>query len=221
MDRKLLEKLDLQIASKSLLEHQFYQDWQLGRLTMDDLRLYGTQYWHFEKEFPRYLSSIHSQCPDSLTRTSILHNLWDEESGDKNHEAMWLDFCSGIGIPVEQIHTAPILPETSSLTDTYKTICSNQSFLDGVAIIYAYESQAPSVMNSKLTGLQKWYGINNEITTRFFSIHQEIDTTHSLNEQDILARHLTEETFERTEQATQFGLDSWWSFLDGVQRMRV
>lgn len=220
MNAKLLDKLDLQIASKSLLEHPFYQDWQLGRLTMDDLQMYGTQYWHFEKEFPRYLSSVHSHCPDSLTRASLLHNLWDEESGDQNHEAMWLEFCSGIGVPVDKIHTAPILPETTNLTDTYEAVCSNRSFLDGVAIIYSYESQAPSVMNSKLTGLQKWYGINDEITTRFFSIHQDIDVTHSFNERDALARHLTDENFERAEQAIQFGLDAWWCFLDGVQQTR-
>ena len=35
--------------------------------------------------FPRYLSSIHSNCEDISVRQEILDNLIDEERGNDNH----------------------------------------------------------------------------------------------------------------------------------------
>ena len=36
---QLLEKIDAAIAEKSLLKHPFYQDWQMGKLSRQDLQL--------------------------------------------------------------------------------------------------------------------------------------------------------------------------------------
>ena len=54
MEESLLSRLDRRIESRSLLTHPFYQAWQAGILSQDDLRAYARQYYFFEANFPRF-----------------------------------------------------------------------------------------------------------------------------------------------------------------------
>ena len=108
--KDLIARLQDRIDAKSLLTHPFYQAWQAGELSLEDLKDYASQYYFFEANFPQYLSAIHSNCPDREVRQGILDNLWDEEHGELNHRAMWLNFCAGLGLdPVEvEFHLAEV-----------------------------------------------------------------------------------------------------------------
>ena len=52
------------LEAKSLLKHPFYQAWTMGTLTREDLAHYAQQYYQQEARFPRYLSAVHSNCPE-------------------------------------------------------------------------------------------------------------------------------------------------------------
>ena len=159
MNERLIDRLRRHIAARNLLDHPFYQDWRQGRLTIDDLRAYAGQYYHFEIRFPRFLSAIHSRCPDREVRQDILSNLWDEEHGERNHRALWLDFCAGTGLGSTEAETTSLQPGTLALLDTYTGICSTRSFQEGLAAVYAYEVQVPQIAAEKLAGLKNLYGI--------------------------------------------------------------
>jgi pyrroloquinoline-quinone synthase len=222
MNQRLMEWLDQQISDKSLLTHPFYQDWKDGLLTVNDLRLYAGQYYHFEAGFPRFLSAVHSRCDDASVRQGILSNLWDEEHGDGNHQAMWLDFCAGLGLSREDVLATPAHPMTQALLDTYSGVCGNGSFQEGLAVIYAYESQVPEVAVEKLAGLRELYGITDESTLSFFDIHSSIDREHSRVEADAISKHTsTPEEDQAVQTALEAGLDAWWGFLDGVNELRA
>ena len=221
MTQELLGRLHQHISERSLLDHPFYQDWKEGKLTLDDLRLYAAQYYHFEANFPRYLSGIHSRCPDPTVRRQILDNLWDEEHGEENHRALWLDFCAGLGLTSEAAEQAPVHPKTRALLDTYDNICSNHSFQEGLAAIYAYEVQVPEVAAEKLVGLRDRYGIADESTLSFFHIHSYLDKEHSRVEGQAISEHTGADDEPAVESALKAGLDAWWGFLDGVNEMRA
>ena len=221
MNQGLIDQLQQQVSSKSLLTHPFYQDWKDGVLTLDDLRLYAGQYYHFETSFPRFLSAVHSRCDDSAVRQGILSNLWDEEHGEANHRAMWLDFCTGLGMTPEEVVETPAHPKTQALLDTYSGLCGNSSFQGGLAAIYAYESQVPEIAIEKLAGLRDLYGINEASTLSFFEVHSTIDREHSRVEGNAISQHTrTPEEKHAVESALQAGLDAWWGFLDGVNELR-
>ncbi len=221
MNEGLIDRLRIQVSAKSLLDHPFYQDWKDGKLTLDDLRLYAGQYYHFEANFPRFLSAIHFRCPDSNVRQSILNNLWDEEHGEDNHRALWLGFCAGLGLTQEQVEQAPVQPKTQAILNTYSDICSTHSFQEGLAAIYAYEVQVPQVAAEKLAGLRDRYGITEDKALAFFQVHQELDEEHSRLEAEAIAEHTSGNDESAVELALQAGLDAWWGFLDGVNEMRA
>ena len=220
MTQRLLGRLRQYISARSLLSHPFYQDWKDGILTLDDLRLYAGQYYHFEVNFPRFLSAVHSRCPDPVVRQSILSNLWDEEHGQQNHPALWLGFCAGLGLTPEEVELAQVHPKTQALLDTYSTICSTGSFQEGLAAIYAYEVQVPEVATEKLAGLQAHYGIVDENALSFFQVHSHLDEEHARLEVEAISRHTGAHEEPAVESALLAGLDAWWGFLDGVNELR-
>ena len=221
MTQELLGRLQKHISERNLLDHPFYQDWKDGKLSLGDLRLYAAQYYHFEANFPRYLSAIHSRCQDAALRQQILDNLWDEEHGAENHRALWLDFCAGLGLTSEDAEQAPVHPKTRALLDTYGDICSTRSFQEGLASIYAYEAQVPEIASEKLAGLRDRYGMADEAALSFFHIHSHLDKEHSRVEGQTISEHTGADDEPAVESALKAGLEAWWGFLDGVNELRA
>ena len=220
MNQEFLHRLQAHISAKRLLDHPFYQAWKSGALTMEDLKLYAAQYYHFEANFPRFLSAVHARCPEPAVRQTILSNLWDEEHGEDNHRALWLRFCSGLGLNQQQVLASPTHPDTRALVQTYAGACSQGSYLEGMAAIYAYEAQVPEVMEDKMAGLRDLYGMADEDSLAFFQVHHHIDQEHSRLEAEAIATHTDTASEPAVEAGLQAGLDAWWGFLDGVNRRR-
>src|ERR1051325_9022371 len=91
--------LDREIAARRLLDHPFYQRWTAGTLTLDELREYARQYYHYAVAFPTFLSAMHSHVPDVATRQLLLESLMEEERGRENHPELcrrssWRSFSS-------------------------------------------------------------------------------------------------------------------------------
>ncbi len=222
MPSDLLARLQARIHEKSLLKHPFYQDWQSGKLSLDDLRVYAAQYYQFESSFPVMLSAIHSRCTDPAARQIILDNLWDEEHGPRNHAFLWLRFAEGLGLGKDAVQRAPALPETERLVDTFKAITSTRPYQEGLAALYAYERQVPAVAQQKVSGLRDFYGIASPEATEFFVLHAGLDIQHSEGEARAIAgQPLTPEQERGIERSLDQALDALWGFLDGVQRTRA
>ena len=220
MNQQLLDRLNKQVAAKSLLTHPFYQDWKEGKLSLDDLRIYAGQYYHFEESFPRFLSAVHSRCPDAQVRKIILGNLWDEEHGAPNHPALWLDFAAGLGMTNDEVESAHSHPNTQALLDSYTEICSSGSFQEGLAAIYAYEAQVPEIAVEKEAGLRDRYGVTDDSSLAFFNVHAEIDQEHSSAEAEAIGATTNSDDEAAVESALDASLDAWWGFLDGVNDLR-
>ena len=215
-----MTRLQQRIEGRQLLAHPFYQAWQAGELSLDDLRVYARQYYFFEANFPRFLSAIHSRCPDREVRQSILDNLWDEEHGDVNHRAMWLDFCAGLGLNRDEVELSPVHARTQALLDTYSDLCGQGSFQEGLAAVYAYEAQVPQVAQEKSRGLREFYGVADGSSLEFFKVHSILDEEHSQKEAEGICAQTTPAQEPVVEAALQVALDAWWGFLDGVEDQR-
>ena len=97
MGKKFIDRIDNMIEEKHLLNHSFYKAWSAGELPKETIREYAAQYFQHVSLFPRYLSSIHSNCEDIKTRQILLDNLIDEEKGEENHPELWMRFAEGMG----------------------------------------------------------------------------------------------------------------------------
>ncbi len=217
-----LEKLDAIIEQNKMLDHPFYQTWNMGRLSREALREYAKEYYHFVHAFPRFLSATHANTPQLSVRQELLENLIEEERGDGNHPGLWMHFVEALGVGKEEAGNNFPLPETAGCLDTFQSITRNRSYLAGVAALYAYESQIPEVAKVKLDGLRKFYGIDGERSLSFFTVHQEADVYHSGAERKILAEHaITAEEQQACLDAARDASRAMLQLLDGVYREYV
>ena len=94
---QFIDKIKQKISDRHLLKHPFYQAWTHGELELSTIKEYAAQYYHHVNAFPRYISSIHSNCEDLSIRQQLLENLIEEEQGEENHPELWKRFGEGLG----------------------------------------------------------------------------------------------------------------------------
>ncbi|MGI8430693.1 MAG: CADD family putative folate metabolism protein [Chthoniobacterales bacterium] len=213
-----LDRLDQQIAARHLLTHPFYLAWTRGELSRETLADYAQQYYQHVAAFPTYLSAAHAGCEDQAVRRQLLANLIDEEAGEPNHPALWRQFAEALGVSPNELETAETWPETAALIATFRKICRAGDTGAALAALYAYESQIPAVSESKIDGLKKHYGFQNEESFRYFTVHIEADREHAAVERALLAQEVEPTKSKAASDAAGQVLDALWELLSGVCR---
>ncbi|MGL9732824.1 MAG: CADD family putative folate metabolism protein [Wolbachia sp.] len=209
-----VQLLNKELDNLHLLKHQFYQSWNEGNLSLEALQVYAKEYYHHVAAFPRYISSIHSLCPNLKMRQVLLGNLIEEEQGDENHPELWKRFAEGLGVSRSDLREDAQINETKELVNGYFDIVRSD-FAMGLGALYAYERQTPEVSKSKIEGLKKHYSINDERSLQFFNVHIDADEWHT-EECANLIEDLNEEEQEKVMQGAKKGAKFLWGFLDGM-----
>jgi len=213
-----LDKIDNDIAEKHLLKHPFYLAWTRGELSKGALTDYAKQYYHHVAAFQTYLSAVHAKCDDQPTRKQILSNLIDEEAGSPNHPELWKQFAEGLGVKDIDLTKTEKQPETKNLICTFRSVCGERSTAEGLAALYAYESQIPAICESKIDGLKKHYGFTNPKHYEYFSAHIEADREHSAVERKMLSTYIDDQNIDNVRASVRRVLDALWEMLSGVCR---
>ncbi len=213
-----LDSIDAQIAARHLLTHPFYLAWTRGELSRETLADYAGQYYQHVAAFPTYLSALHARCDDQPTRRHLLQNLIDEEAGEPNHPQLWRNFAASLGVSPAQLDQVETWPETADLVAAFRDLCSQGDLAEGLAALYAYESQIPAVSESKIDGLVRHYNFTDPERYRYFTVHIEADREHSAVERKLLEENLRPENQERVTTAVDRALDALWELLAGVCR---
>jgi pyrroloquinoline-quinone synthase len=209
------------LDAKSLLKHPFYQAWTMGALTRYDLAYYAQQYFQQEARFPRYVSAVHSNCPEIKTRQMLLENLTHEESGPENHSELWLAFAGAVGASRESVQNAEMNAGTKKCVDSF-TKLSRGSWQTGLAALYAYEVQQPAVAKTKIAGLKAQYGLSSKAALGFFEVHETVDVWHAESSKEILTAEVRKNPGLGAEVKASISeaCDSLNALLDGVCKSR-
>ena len=213
----VVKVLDAEIAGRRLLDHPFYQRWTEGRLSAGELQEYARQYYHYALAFPTFLSAMHANVDDVPTRQLLLENLIEEERGPENHPELWLRFCEALGLTRTEVEEGQPNDATRELIACIRSLARNGDLHEGLAALYAYESQVPAVAAAKIAGLAQWYGIDDPRSIGFFSVHMSADVEHSATSRQLLDRLCDRD--EKTAAARDAGsrtLDALYGFLDSV-----
>jgi pyrroloquinoline-quinone synthase len=213
-----LARIENDIAEKHLLKHPFYLAWTRGELSKEALSDYAKQYYHHVAAFPTYLSAVHAKCEDQSTRKRILSNLIDEEAGSPNHPELWLKFANDLGAADAEVRNSEKQPETKNLVDTFRSVCRDGSTAEGLAALYAYESQIPAICESKIEGLKRFYGFSDPRSYQYFTVHIEADREHSAAERTMLSLHVGDHNIDKVRAAVGRVLQALWETLSSVCR---
>jgi len=212
-ETKLLEA----IMEYSMLKHPFYVAWTEGRLSQSVLGEYAKQYYAHVRAFPTYVSAVHSRCDDLQIRQELLENLIEEERGEDNHPELWMRFAEGLGVAREDVRNAKLLPSTEESVARLKSLTASEDYRDGLAALYAYESQIPDVARTKREGLKEFYGIESERAVSFFRVHEGIDVLHQQIEKQALSEKcMNADEQRRAVEVAKESAKALWGFLDGV-----
>lgn len=216
---EFLDALDALVAEKHLLKHPFYCLWNEGKLTRDHIREYAISYYPHVAAFPTYVSGVHAGCDDPQVRGELLENLIEEEHGPINHPALWRRFAASVGATDADLSARPRTPEVAEAIAQFRAITRGGSVAEGLAALYAYESQIPEISRTKREGLAAFYGIDDPEAVRFFTVHEEADVWHRQVEREALGRvAATPEDRKSALAAADRCLDSINRILDGVMR---
>lgn len=220
--QEFFAELDARIAKYDLLCHPFYKAWGAGKLTGEDLREYGREYFHHVDAFPSYLSEFAERVENEHLRRAVLANR-DEETGadgSRSHAELWLDFIQGMG--GDRNISSSDIPEVEQLTASFHRVATEGAPEEALAAFYAYESQIPRVAAEKARGLREMYGANDK-TCGYFTLHTTADVYHSrvwrnqlakLVEHDLAAAEPALASAENTAKAL-------WTALDGIEAARM
>ena len=108
--------------------------------------------------------------------------------------------------------------ETKNLIRTFRSVCREGSTAEGLATLYAYESQVPAVAKSKIDGLKRFYKIDSRRALAYFEVHIQADEQHAAIERSLLAHYLGAGNAAAVIRSVEKVLDALWEMLSGVGR---
>jgi len=212
----VLLELDDLIRDRSILQHPFYQAWEKGVLTREQLATYARIYYPHVQAFPEYIRAAMQQTEDPTIRAELQDNLDDELGNPAPHDELWLAFAQGMGAAADEVVTAEPHPAAQNIVDTFQKL-ADSGVAAGLAALYAYESQQPEVSCTKIAGLKEHYAVTDAATLEYFEVHEAADVRHRQGERDALAACLDAGVpAEVVRDATEQALAAYWSLLDGV-----
>lgn len=174
--------IDQEIERQSLLKHPFYQLWSSGGLGINHLQGYSKQYFQLVKSIPKFVENIlsNSSVSDSTfySSNSFIGSVENSMQEESDHVRPWVDFASSLGVPEPELLEFHGSEKTNEAIEKMKNL-TKHSVSKGAAAMYAYEKELPLISNTKIEGLQKFYGLNDKKCLNYFEIHREIDIKHA------------------------------------------
>src|SRR5439155_3815281 len=144
----LIDRLDDVRKRWNVLDHPFYQCWERGELTRDDLAFYAGEYRH---------------AVAALAHTAAAAGSAEHAAEERAHVDLWDDFAAALDAPLDR--------EPSIETRECTTAWRPEDSLEARAVLYAVESGQPAVSRTKLTGLVEHYGFTaGSKTTEYFEL---------------------------------------------------
>lgn len=171
----VIGRIDDIVQSNSLLKHKFYTMWSEGQLTLPMLAGYSKEYYQMVKAVPDLMERILPLAPHS-------DNLEQNMREEYDHIPLWRDFAVKLGVDVDELEEYEGLPKTQEAIGIMYE--QTDQFYAAAAAMYTLEKEIPKVSQTKLEGLQEFYGISGDV--EYFVQHTEADIRHARDWSDAL-----------------------------------
>ncbi len=181
----IIKKIDDMIEERSLLKHQFYQMWSDGKLTQESLAGYSKEYFQLVKAVPSFMEPIIENAS-----SDIVGDLIENQQEESDHIKPWIAFAGELGISKDELITYEGLPKTQKAVSDLTNLMN--TFEGGACAMYAFEKEIPKISQTKLDGLEEFYGMTNNESTEYFKLHTEADVRHAASWQHILEKPSTD-----------------------------
>ncbi|HEX9744256.1 MAG TPA: iron-containing redox enzyme family protein [bacterium] len=154
------DQLNETVENWNLLNHPFYQSWNEGKLSVDDIALYASEYGGF--------ISILSEGWSSLGETEYARE-------EDEHVILWQKFAGAVNTKIKPTS----IEKVNELIGTARNLFTDKP--SSIGAMYAFEIQQPGTASTKLEALRKFYSLDPETSEEYFYEH-----CHNEHESDLL-----------------------------------
>jgi len=186
-----------------------------GKLSREGVKRWSLQAMIVVSQFTRFISGIHSNCPDRDAQRLIAENLWEEHGLgelDRDHLSLIKRMARSLGADDREIETTEALPATAEYIEHCLRITRDGSFVEGMAAIgIGIEYSMPVFFRAFGEALKKNYGLTDQ-DVEFLSVHVEEDEEHSRRSIELIER------FASTEDLKSRARDALHKTLSARQR---
>jgi pyrroloquinoline quinone (PQQ) biosynthesis protein C len=176
--------MEQRIAGRAHSDYWIVRAIAEGTASPEQIAYLGVLFYHFTKETPQVISTIHSRCPDPKVRRRIMDTLIDEDTelrcGSASHPQLAMDFATRFaGMSEAEVETHPV-PQCIRDMSAYRYRVAREMHyviaLGNSGI--ASESHAPQMVRMISDGLREHYGVRDEDQESWI-VHIQGDEEHS------------------------------------------
>jgi pyrroloquinoline-quinone synthase len=193
------------IARKESLRDPTFEAIRSGQMAREGVKRWVLQAMLVVREFTRFISAIHSNCPDRAAQALLAENLWEEHGRGnpaRDHFVLVKRLARSLGATDQEIAEARPLPETAAYIDCCFSVTRNGSFVEGMAAIgIGVEQFIPVFFGALADGLRRHYGLSAE-DVEFLTVHITEDEEHAERAIELIEEYAdTDEAKEKARQA--------------------
>jgi pyrroloquinoline-quinone synthase len=195
----------LSIARREAFRDPTLEAVRSGEMSRQGLKLWALQAMLVVRQFTRFISAIHSNCPHRDGQQLLAENLWEEHGrgdGDKDHLSLIIRLAKALGATDDEIAAAEPLAETEDYIDRCFKVSRQGSFVEAMAAIgVGIESFMPAFFGSLARGLEARYGLSAS-DLEYLLVHVSEDEVHARRSAELIERYAdTDEERERGRRA--------------------
>ena len=155
---------------------------QNGTINREAVKLWILQASLVVRQFTRFISAIHANCPHRDAQQLLAENLWEEHgrgASGSDHYSLVKKLARSLGATDQEIEDARPLPETADYIDRCLKITREQSFVTSMtAIALGIEVFMPAFFGVLADSLCANYGLTRD-DVEYLLVHVSEDEMHS------------------------------------------
>lgn len=175
-----------------------------GRMTRERVKIWVGQAALVVREFTRFISAIHANCPHREAQLLLAENLWEEHGKGaqaRDHYTLIKNMAKSLGATDDELDNAKPLPETADYIAHCIKVTRDGSFIEGMtAIGIGIEYFSPRFFAALAELFRSQFGLARE-EVEYLLVHVGEDEDHARRSLELIEKYA--DTIEVQEKAKQ------------------